>query len=389
MDNLTHSLVGLAAAKAGLERLSPGATAVCVLAANAPDADVAATLGGRWFYLQHHRGITHSIVGTLLLALLIPVLFYCGDWLLARWRGRERRVRFKGLLLASVLMSLSHPLLDWTNNYGVRPLLPWSGQWFYGDLVFIVDPWIWLVLGGACFLLTARTGLRALPWAVLVLGLSLLVMSSRLESTRLGSPNLFRVIWFSALAALALAHWKGLAARWGSRIAGTALAFVVIYWGALFVLHRSALDGARALANRLAASRSERVWRVAAMPTLADPLRWRCVAETDRATYLYDLRLGGDDRLTGETGALRYEKPLQESAVLAAQAAQDVRAVVLLNFARFPVMLVDGDCASQAIVQFADLRYTEPRRGERGSGFAAVDIPIACPPGIGEANPNE
>src|SRR5918998_1153671 len=65
MDNLTHSLVGLVAAKAGLERLSPGATAVCVLAANAPDADILAALGGKWFYLHHHRGITHSIVGTL------------------------------------------------------------------------------------------------------------------------------------------------------------------------------------------------------------------------------------------------------------------------------------------------------------------------------------
>ena len=79
MDNLTHSLVGLAAAKAGLERLSPGATAVCVLAANAPDLDILAALGGRWFYIQHHRGITHSIMGTLALALLIPCLFYAAD----------------------------------------------------------------------------------------------------------------------------------------------------------------------------------------------------------------------------------------------------------------------------------------------------------------------
>ncbi len=53
MDNLTHSLVGLAAAKAGLERLSPFATTGCVIAANAPDGDILAAFGGSWFYLKH------------------------------------------------------------------------------------------------------------------------------------------------------------------------------------------------------------------------------------------------------------------------------------------------------------------------------------------------
>ncbi len=68
MDNLTHSLVGLAAAKAGLERRSPYATFVCVAAANLPDIDIVALAGGLAFYFKHHRGITHSIVGTLALA---------------------------------------------------------------------------------------------------------------------------------------------------------------------------------------------------------------------------------------------------------------------------------------------------------------------------------
>src|SRR3954469_8473624 len=112
MDNLTHSLVGLAAAKAGLERLSPMATTVCVLAANAPDADILATFGGRWFYLHNHRGITHSIVGPLALALLIPYLVYLGDLILARIRRRQVSVKFRGLLLCSLIASATHPLMD-------------------------------------------------------------------------------------------------------------------------------------------------------------------------------------------------------------------------------------------------------------------------------------
>jgi hypothetical protein len=256
-------------------------------------------------------------------------------------------------------------------------------------LVFIVDPWIWLVVGGAVFLLTARTRWRALPWAVLAVGLSLLVMSQRLESMRIGYPNVFRGIWFAALGVLVLAHWKGAAARWGSRIALAALCFVVLYWGSLSFFHRSALTGAQELANRLATARNERVLRVAAMPLLANPLRWRCLAETDRATYLYDVRLGGEERASAEAGALRYAKPEGESAELAAHAAQDERAAVLLNFARFPVVRVEGDCLSNAIVQFADLRYTEPKRGQTGGGFAAVDIPVECEQGSGTVSLNE
>lgn len=149
MDNLTHSLVGLAAAKAGLERLSPFATTVCVIAANAPDGDIFTAFGGSWFYLKHHRGITHSIVGTLAIGVMIPVVFWVIDKIVARWRVREPPVRLGGLMLASLVLSLSHPLLDWANSYGVRPFLPWSGQWFYGDLVFILDPFLWLSLGGA------------------------------------------------------------------------------------------------------------------------------------------------------------------------------------------------------------------------------------------------
>ena len=90
---------------------------------------------GRWAYIQHHRGITHSIVGTLALALALPLVFYLVDVLIARARNGARRVRLRGLLLASIVVSATHPLMDWTNNYGVRFLLPWNSQmvlWRFG-----------------------------------------------------------------------------------------------------------------------------------------------------------------------------------------------------------------------------------------------------------------
>jgi inner membrane protein len=229
MDNVTHSLVGLAAAKAGFERASPGATALCVIAANAPDADILALIGGRWTYLHHHRGITHSIIGTLLLALLVPSLFYVGDLILARVRRRAPRVKLGGLLVASLIVSATHPLMDWTNNYGLRPLLPWSGQWFYGDLVFIVDPWIWLLVGGASFLLTANGKWRITGWGLLACVITAVILLMPFRNANLSHPYLFRALWMIGIIGLVAAHRARLAERWGSSVALAALVFVAVY----------------------------------------------------------------------------------------------------------------------------------------------------------------
>jgi inner membrane protein len=374
MDNLTHSLMGLAAAKAGLERLSPAATAVCVIAANAPDADIVTVIGGRWSYLHHHRGITHSIVGTLILALLIPSLFYLGDLLIARLRHKTPSIKFRGLLLASLITSATHPLMDWTNNYGVRPLLPWSGQWFYGDLVFILDPWLWLLLGGAAFLLTARTRWRTALWILLALILTAAILFLPQSRGDVSYPLVSRILWITGLLGLALAHRAQVARRFGPAVALVALTLVVVYWSGLSLLHRRALSQTEAAAASLAAGKNESVVRTAAMPTLANPLRWQGMAETDRATYRFFLVLE-----ESPTGVVRYEKPQGSEAQVIERARQEHEgARVFLEFARFPVFNFEGDCASQLLVQLADLRYTEPGPA-RGRGSFALELPVACP----------
>jgi inner membrane protein len=377
MDNLTHTLVGLTAAKAGLERLSPGATAVCLIAANAPDADIIAAFGGSWFYLKHHRGISHSLIGTLAIALLIPLLFYAGDRLIARLRARPPRVRLRGLMIASLLLSASHPLMDWTNNYGLRPLLPWSGRWFYGDLVFIIDPWLWLSLGGASFLLTTKTRWRTIAWGALALIaiVAFVVLPLRVGETY---PLASRVMWLVCLVCLVVAHRMKVAPRLRSSIAVAALAFVVVYWGALSVLHGRALARARVVAEAQAARGQESVLRVAAMPSLADPTRWRVLAETDRATYRFDTSLLArvEEEVAAPTALARFEKPQGEAAELAARAAEDSRAKIFLDFARFPAVRVETqNCAAELLVQFADLRFTEPGNARRTGNFG-LEIPV-------------
>ena len=371
MDNLTHTLVGLAAAKAGLERLSPGATAVCLVAANAPDADVAALLGGGWFYLEHHRGITHSVVGTLALAAVVPALFYAAERALARLRGRSPRARFGGLLIASLLVSATHPLLDWTNNYGLRPLLPWDGRWYYGDLVFIIDPWLWLLLGGAAFLSTAGTRARVMAWVAFALLLSVVVVSTL---PRAGVPHakLAAGLWLAGVAAFALTRLLLPHAMRGRAIPAAALALVVAYWGALAVFHSRALDRAEAAARTVAGQGGETLRTVAAMPTLADPAGWLVVFDTDRATYRYTLRLNGDSA-PAAAAAERFPKLQGAEAELVERARrEDEGARVFLGFARFPVArLAERGCAAETLLQMADLRYTQPgATGRSGSGFS-------------------
>jgi inner membrane protein len=56
-------------------------------------------------------------------------------------------VRPGQILLLSYLGVLLHVFMDYTNSYGVRLLMPFSERWFYGDALYIVDPWLYLSLG--------------------------------------------------------------------------------------------------------------------------------------------------------------------------------------------------------------------------------------------------
>lgn len=384
MDGLTHSLVGLTSAKAGLDRLSPCAITVCVLAANAPDSDIVVLLiSGRWSFLQHHRGITHAIVGTLALAFLIPTVFFLVDQMIARFRRRVPRIHFRGLLLASVLSSATHPIMDWTNNYGVRPFLPWSGKWFYGDLVFIVDPYLLLILGGAAFLLTSNRWAKIASWSVIGLGVSLLILLA--PAQRIGggaSLAVARTIWIVGILILFLVRALGLEKRLGQSIAIGALAMVILYWGGLSLAHQAAYRNGTDIASQAASQRGERLIRTATMPTPGNPFRWLSVAETDRAMYRFFVS-PGERRSTLIGSNLpanieRYEKPTGRSAQLVALAARDPHAQILLGFARFPMARVENEnCTNQTLVQFADLRYTEP--GATARGPFSLNVLVDCP----------
>jgi membrane-bound metal-dependent hydrolase YbcI (DUF457 family) len=134
MFNSTHTFVGFAVARIGAEKWAPYATATAVIAANLPDIDSVAGFWGTAAYLDHHRGITHSLIGVPILSLILAsvMCFFSGNF-------------WKTYSVALIAMA-THPALDYLNPYGLRPFLPFNAKWYYGDAVFILDPYLDTIL---------------------------------------------------------------------------------------------------------------------------------------------------------------------------------------------------------------------------------------------------
>jgi inner membrane protein len=151
MDPITHTMAGAVIARAGLDRGGrlPLAGATLMLAANAPDIDILVMFVGNYAGLAFRRGWTHGPVALVVLPLLLTALMAGIDRLARRRTPARPAFHVAPILAIATLGVISHPLLDWLNTYGIRLLMPLSGRWFYGDALFIIDPWLWLLFAGA------------------------------------------------------------------------------------------------------------------------------------------------------------------------------------------------------------------------------------------------
>ncbi|HKY29958.1 MAG TPA: hypothetical protein VJM12_18595, partial [Pyrinomonadaceae bacterium] len=252
---------------------------------------------------------------------------------------------------------------------------PWNAQWFYGDLVFIIDPFMWVMFGGAGFLLTAKSKKQILFWAALAVLLTMLVLAGP-RSRGVETSALLPVFWVAGLSILAISFKLKADQRWGNRIGITAFAVVAVYIGTLAILHRAAVSELHEQARAIATQNGESVTDIAAMPTLANPFNWLCVVETEYAAYRFELSLLGRPRNTFET-FVRHERGDVSNSPAVENALHDRRVQIFLSFARFPVVrAVGADCLTETLVQFADLRYTQPGSTR---GTFALELPVECP----------
>lgn len=182
MDPLTHFLTGACIGRAGFNRKTAYATAAAVLAAEAADLDVLWGFAGPVEELKHHRGITHTFVAVPVVAAVAVGAVVGVAWLWRRWRrkAQSRPVHWGWLYGTAVIAALSHLLLDWTNNYGVRPFFPFNSHWYAGSFMFILEPellGILLLALGMPWLLgladreigARRQPLRGRNWAIFAL----------------------------------------------------------------------------------------------------------------------------------------------------------------------------------------------------------------------------
>ncbi len=351
MDPLAHTLVGAALSRTRLGRSTRLAGTALIAGANLPDIDVLSYAAGSDAALGFRRGLTHGPLALLvlpaLLTLLLTLCFRRGHAL--DWR------RLYGL---AFLGCATHPLLDALNTYGVRLLAPFDDRWYYGDAVFIVDPWLWLILAGAGYLGSRR------PRAMLLwLGLGAVMSFAVLGAGALLSVGA-RVAWVAGISAVALLrHSAALRVRPDrAAAAGLILALAYIVQALLSSSAAAAIVRAELSQRGLAEPQQLMVG-----PRPADPFRWDVVAETDTGYRHGSFRWLPRPSLDLE--ASEIPKPRPSAALDAALAAPHVQGA--LRWMRFPFARVEPT-ETGFTVYLLDARYV--RRPTRGFGAAVVEL---------------
>jgi inner membrane protein len=315
-------------AEAGLKRTTPLATVTLVIGANLPDIDAFTMFAGSDTALLLRRGLTHGIIALAVLPWLLAGAVVLGDRYLRRRRHPEKApARFWPLLGLAYLSVLSHPLLDWTNTYGVRVLMPFDGRWFYGDAIYIIDPWMWLLMAAAVVMADARARWSMGAW--LLLGVVRGVRSIPVERV--------------------------------ATVCGTAL-----------LLYMVAMFGGSRLAERQVAEwmrlRGMEAERVMAGPLPANPFT-RDVIALLPGRYEFvevDWLASGADRFRISHPSLPRGAP--DPIVQAALEAPQVRGFV--NWLRFPTWRVEEQASGYRVI-LQDVRYS---RTPSAIGTAVVEL---------------
>jgi inner membrane protein len=328
LEPVTHFLFGGVLARAGLNRKSALATATLVLAAEAPDLDILTEFGGRIFGFEHHRGITHTLLGAPLISALVVGFL----WLYWRWLGHHRKKAWQphprwGVLFGfGCLAAASHILLDFTNNYGVRPFAPFSYRWFSWDIVFIAEPVLWVLLVGG-LVLPSLFGL----------------VSDEVRSSRVRGPR-------------------------GRAGAIAALVLVAAFWGLRDYEHRRAIAEMEALTYR-----GQEPVRISAYPYYINPFRWYGVVET--ASFYQRMRVNTLNPAVDPDGrAIVQYKPEETPVITAAKRSWLGR--IYLDWAQYPLLEVEQLSGPERgyLVRLNDVRFMYPEFASRNTLGAWVQL---------------
>lgn len=346
MDPLTHTLVGANLAATRLGEKTRLATAALVIGANLPDID-------SYYYftnqddiaLGFRRGWTHGVLALIVLPLLQTALLM----LYARLRpDSERPVSPRWLLLLSALAILTHPFLDWLNNYGLRWLMPFDGTWFYGDSVYIMDPWLWVILG--CGWLAGK---RPSWW---LLGLWFIFTLLLVSVVNGRSPEYVPLVVGVAAVQLVALFWRA-----PRSFATVALILAFAYIGARLGIHAATV---KAVHRQLPG-----ISRLMVGPHPIDPRRWEVVAQVG-PVYRYGSFLWQKKRLVISPNELPVAHPSREWEL----AKNDPSIRGFMTWVRFPWYEFELTERGTTRVLIHDARYATRRRAGGGFGGVVVEV---------------
>lgn len=337
MEPVTHVLTGACLARAGFNRRAAYATFAMAAAAELPDIDTVWGFRGPVEAFQHHRGITHTLLGVPFEAAFVVLVCYAiHRWRSARYARRpapaqvgdhvpiERPltaapVRWGALYGFSIIALLSHLLLDYTNNYGLRPFYPFNPHWYAASIVFIFDPLI---------------------FALLLIGLLI--------------PPIFRLV--SSEVSTRRQPFTG--TTWPI----AALFLIVVLWGVRWFEHDRAMqlamaqsleappapDSARQSATDTASQQSAPklptylpAQRALASPDPLSIFRWYTV--TDFGTVYQLERVDTQEQTIAATEGT-YDKPERSAALIAAEASRLGQAY--LDWSPMPILSTDNSPAA-------------------------------------------
>jgi inner membrane protein len=303
-------MTGAVLSRTGFNRKAAYATAAMTIGAAFPDIDVLWLLKGPVAAFEHHRGITHTFIGVPLEAAAITGAF----WLFHRWlinrpkpHNQPAPIHWPRLYFFSLIALLSHILLDYTNNYGVRPFFPFNPRWYSASIVFIVEPVITFLLISALV-------------APILFGL----VSSEVGARR--QP--FR----------------------GRGWAIAALTGIVALWALRYVERQKALQLVQS-----ADYNNTTIIRVYASPHPLNPFRWHTIAETP-LTYQLGTANTLNNALATNPRADTFYKPPTTLATLVAKRSWLGR--IYLDWSPFPLVTDTGITSDNlTAVTFRDLRF--------------------------------
>jgi inner membrane protein len=309
MEPITHLMTGACLARAGFNRKAAYATVAMTLAAEAPDLDTLWAVDGPIAAFQHHRGWTHTFFGLPFEAAIIVGIVY----LYHRWRTRNPSrkpprapIRWGLLFCFSLVALLSHLLLDWTNNYGLRPFFPFNPRWYSGSFVFIIEPVLLLIL------------LIALI-----------------------APSLFGLISSEVGARKPLFRGRGWAIF--------ALIAMAALWTVRFIERQKAIQLAQSTDYNGAS-----VLRITADPYPINPFRWQTVVETPQFYQLSNADTL-NNLITVDQADVIYKPPTTLATLVA---KRSWLGEAYLDWSQYPVVTDTGaDPDGLTTVTFRDLRF--------------------------------